>query len=44
MRRNMQQYVRAAVGTPYWTTFELPTIDMKAVSVGVLGQVIVGVR
>jgi hypothetical protein len=26
--------------TPYWTTFELPTIDMKAASVGILDQIV----
>jgi hypothetical protein len=26
--------------TPYWTTFELPAIDMKAASVGILGQIV----
>jgi len=25
--------------TPYWTTFELRSIDMKVASVGVLGQI-----
>jgi hypothetical protein len=30
--------------TPYWTTFELPVIDMKAASVGVLDQIVAGLR
>jgi hypothetical protein len=30
--------------TPYWTTFELPPIDMKAASVGILDQIVVGLR
>jgi hypothetical protein len=30
--------------TPYWTTFELPTIDMKASSVGTLDQIVVRLR
>jgi hypothetical protein len=28
--------------TPYWTTFELPSIDMKVASVGVLDQMVAG--
>ena len=31
-------------GTPYWTTFELPAIDMKAASVGLLDQIVAGSR
>jgi hypothetical protein len=31
-------------GTPYWTTFELPAIDMKAASVGILDQIVAGLR
>jgi len=42
--RNMQQYARAAVGTPYWITFEFPAIDMKAASVGILDQIATGLR
>ena len=30
--------------TPYWTTFELPTIDMKAASVGMLDQIVTGLK
>jgi hypothetical protein len=30
--------------TPDWTTFELPVIDMKAASVGVLDQIVAGLR
>jgi len=30
--------------TPYWTTFELPAIDMKAASVGILDQMVAGLR
>jgi hypothetical protein len=30
--------------TPYWTTFELPAIDMKAASVGVSTQIAAGHR
>jgi hypothetical protein len=30
--------------TPYWTTFELPAIDMKAASVGILDQIVAGLR
>jgi len=30
--------------TPYWTTFELPTIDMKAASVGILDQTVARLR
>jgi hypothetical protein len=26
--------------TPYWITFELPAIDMKAASVGILDQIV----
>jgi len=28
--------------TPYWITFELPSIDMKAASVGLLDQIVAG--
>jgi hypothetical protein len=31
-------------GTPYWITFELPSIDMKAASVGILDQTVAGLR
>ena len=30
--------------TPYWTTFELPLIDVKAASVGILDQIVAGLR
>jgi hypothetical protein len=30
--------------TPYWITFELPAIDMSAASVGLLNQVVAGLR
>jgi len=30
--------------TPYWTTFELPAIDMKVASVGILDQIAAGLR
>jgi len=30
--------------SPYWTTFELPAIDMKAASVGILDQILAGLR
>jgi hypothetical protein len=30
--------------TPYWTTFELPSIDMKDASVGLLDQIVAGLR
>jgi hypothetical protein len=30
--------------TPYWTTFELPAIDMKVASVGILDQIVTGLR
>ena len=30
--------------TPYWTTFELPPVDMKAASVGILDQMVTGLR
>jgi hypothetical protein len=30
--------------TPYWTVFELPPIDMKAASVGILDQIGAGLR
>jgi hypothetical protein len=30
--------------TPYWTTFELPAIDMKVSSVGTLDQIVAGLR
>jgi hypothetical protein len=30
--------------TPYWTTFELPATDMKVASVGILDQIVAGVR
>jgi len=30
--------------TPYWITFELPPIDMKAASVGLLDQIVAGLR
>jgi len=30
--------------TPYWTTFELPAIGMKAASVGILDQIVAGLR
>ena len=30
--------------TPYWTTFELPAIDMKAASVGILDRIVTGLR
>jgi hypothetical protein len=30
--------------TPYWTTFELPPIDVKAASVGLLDQIVAGLR
>ena len=32
------------VFTPYWTTFELPAIDMKAACVGALDQTVAGLR
>jgi len=30
--------------TPYWTTFELSPIDMKVASVGLLDQIVTGLR
>jgi len=30
--------------TPYWTTFELRSIDVKAASVGILDQIVAGLR
>lgn len=33
-----------STGTPYWTTFELPAIDMKVSSVGTLDQIVAGLR
>jgi len=30
--------------TPYWTTFELAAIDMKAASIGMLDQIATGLR
>jgi hypothetical protein len=30
--------------TPYWITFELPSIDVKAASIGILDQVVAGLR
>jgi len=30
--------------TPYWTTFELRSIEMKAASVGLLDQIVAGLR
>jgi len=30
--------------TPYWTTYELPAIDMKAASVGIWSQIVAGLR
>jgi len=39
-----QSPFRSIFYTPYWTTFELPAIDMKAASVGVLDQIVAGVR
>jgi hypothetical protein len=30
--------------TPYWTTFELRSIEMKAASVGLLDQIVIGLR
>jgi hypothetical protein len=30
--------------TPYWTTFELPSIDTNAASVGILDQIAAGLR
>jgi len=30
--------------TPYWTTFELPPIDMKVASIGILGPIVAGLR
>jgi len=32
------------VYTPYWTTFELPAVEMKAASVGTLDQIAAGLR
>jgi hypothetical protein len=34
----------AAASTPYWMTFELPPIDMKAASIGILDQIAAGLR
>jgi hypothetical protein len=33
-----------ATCTPYWTTFELPLIDMKAALVGTVDQIVAGLR
>jgi len=30
--------------TPYWITFELPTIDMKAAAAGILNQIVAAFR
>ena len=30
--------------TPYWITFELPAIDVKAASVGILDQIVARLR
>ena len=30
--------------TPYWTAFELPSIDVKAAAVGILDQIRAGLR
>ena len=30
--------------TPYWTTFELVAIDVKAASVGILDQIVARLR
>ena len=35
---------RIGATTPYWTTFELPAIDVKAASVGLLDQLVAGLR
>jgi hypothetical protein len=39
-----QDPFRRTLYTPYWTTFELTAIDMKAASVGILDQVVAGLR
>jgi hypothetical protein len=48
VRRNRNQRPRLGASglcyTPYWTTFELPPIDMKAASVGILDQIATGLR
>jgi len=39
-----QRPFRRLFYTPYWMTFELLPIDMKAASVGILDQMVVGLR
>jgi hypothetical protein len=39
-----ERAVSSETNTPYWTTFELPLIEMKAASVGILEQAIAGLR
>jgi hypothetical protein len=39
-----QRPFRTLFYTPYWITFELPAIDMKVASVGVLDQIVTGLR
>jgi hypothetical protein len=51
LRQALTAGSRSGMGTdahpaspPYWTTFELPAIDQKATSVGLLDQRVAGVR
>ena len=44
VRPREQGPFRRILYTPYWTTFELPLIDMKAASIGILGQIAAGLR
>ena len=39
-----QKPFRRLFYTPYWTTFELPATDMKASSIGLLDQIVAGLR
>jgi hypothetical protein len=44
VRPHEQRPFRTLFYTPYWITFELPVIDMKAASIGVLDQIVAGLR
>ena len=39
-----QMAFRRLFYTPYWITFELPAIDMKAASVGIVDQIVARLR
>ena len=44
VRPRVESCFRRLFHTPYWTTFELPAIDMNAASVGIVDQIVAGRR